>query len=165
MSSSESEMYLVISWRLYARVKANWFIRLCFQQRWLIAFCGGLKTGYACVRLWLHWTKPNMTTSWPRSPLRHLRDSGDNFKAFYKLSKCCRCTSATTLVSVRDTEGFRTALMALTERRTLWQRITPIPSPRQLVALHTYLHYFAPAFWWHIHNIRTTRVLHSSQGL
>jgi len=33
-------------------------------------------------------------------------------------------TSATTLVCVRNTRVFRTALMALTEPRTLWRRIT-----------------------------------------
>jgi hypothetical protein len=32
-SSSESEIYMVISWRLYAGVKAYWLNRLRFQQR------------------------------------------------------------------------------------------------------------------------------------
>ena len=70
-------------------------------------------------------------------------------------------SSATTLVSVWNTEVFRTALTALTEPRTLWRRITRYPSPRRRVALHTHLHYYAPG----IRTIRTTRVLHSSQGL
>jgi len=47
--------------------------------------------------------------------------------------------SATTLVSVRNTGVFRTALTALTEHRTLWRRITCYPSPRRQVPLHTYL--------------------------
>jgi len=70
-------------------------------------------------------------------------------------------SSATTLVSVWNTWVFRTALTALTEPRTLWLRITHFPSPRRQVALLTYLHYFVPG----ICTIRTTRVLHSSQGL
>jgi len=40
-------------------------------------------------------------------------------------------------------------------------RIRRYPSPRRLVALNTYLHYFAPG----ILTIRSTCVLHSSQGL
>ena len=70
-------------------------------------------------------------------------------------------TSATMLVSVWNTRVFRMALTALTEPRTIWQRITRFPSHRRRVVLHTYLHYFAPG----IRTIRTTRVLHSSQGL
>jgi hypothetical protein len=66
---------------------------------------------------------------------------------------------ATTQVALWNTRGFWTALTALTEPRTRWQRITRFPSPRQRVALQTYLHYFAPG----IHTIRGTRVLHSSQ--
>ena len=46
-------------------------------------------------------------------------------------------TSATTLVSVRNTQVFRTALMALTEPRTLWRRIPHFPSPGQRVVLHS----------------------------
>jgi len=69
-------------------------------------------------------------------------------------------TSPTNLVSVWNTRVFRTALTALTEPRTLWRRITRFPSPRRRVALHTHLHYYAPG----IRTIRTTRVLHSSQG-
>jgi len=45
--------------------------------------------------------------------------------------------SATTLVSVRTTRVFRTALTALTEPRTLWRRIRPYPSPSRRVALHS----------------------------
>jgi len=62
--------------------------------------------------------------------------------------------SATTLVSVWDTQVFRKALTALTEPRTLWRRNTHFP-------LHTYIHYFAPG----ICTLRTTRGLHCSQGL
>ena len=69
--------------------------------------------------------------------------------------------SATTLVSVRNTQVFRTALMALTEPRTLWRRITRYPSPRRRVALHTY----SFTLWWCLRTIRRTCVLHSSQGL
>jgi len=69
--------------------------------------------------------------------------------------------SATTLVSVWNTRVFRTALTAQTEPLTLWRRITCYPSPRRRVALHSYMHYFAPG----IRTIRTTHVLHSSQGL
>jgi len=46
--------------------------------------------------------------------------------------------SATTLVSVRNTRVFPTALTALTEPRTLWRRITRYPSPRWRVALHSF---------------------------
>jgi len=63
-------------------------------------------------------------------------------------------TSWTTLVSVWNTRVFRTALTALTEAHTLWRRITRFP-------LHTHLHYYASG----IRTVRTTRVLHSSQGL
>jgi len=47
--------------------------------------------------------------------------------------------SAMTLVSVRNTRVFRTALTALTEHRTLWRRTIRYTSPRRRVALHTYL--------------------------
>ena len=47
--------------------------------------------------------------------------------------------SATTLVSVRNTWVFRTALTALTEHRTLRRRNTRYPLRRRRVALHTYL--------------------------
>ena len=43
----------------------------------------------------------------------------------------------------------------------LWRRMSSFPSPRRRIALHTYLHYFAPG----IPSIRTTRGLHSSQRL
>jgi len=46
-------------------------------------------------------------------------------------------TSATTLVSVRNTQVFRTALTALTEPHTLWRRISRYPSRRRRVALHS----------------------------
>jgi len=45
--------------------------------------------------------------------------------------------SATTQAAVWDTRVFRTALMALTEPRTLGRRITRYPSPRRRVALHS----------------------------
>jgi len=66
--------------------------------------------------------------------------------------------SATTIVSVRNTQVIQMALMALTEPHTFWGRIP-------YFLLHIYLHYFAPGLWWRIHTIRTTCVLHSSQGL
>jgi len=50
-------------------------------------------------------------------------------------------TSATTLVSVRNTRVFWTALTALTEPCTLWRRITRLPSPRRRVVLRTYILY------------------------
>jgi len=46
-------------------------------------------------------------------------------------------SSATTLVSFRNTRVFRTALTALTEPLTLSRRIRRCPSPRQRVALHS----------------------------
>jgi len=70
-------------------------------------------------------------------------------------------TSATTLISFRNTRVFRTALTALTEPRTLWRRITRCPLPTRQVALHTY----SFTLWWCLRTIRRTRVLHSSQGL
>ena len=57
--------------------------------------------------------------------------------------------SATTLVSVRNTQLFWMALMALTEPRTLWQRIAWYPSPTQRVTLHTYLLYFVVTLTHH----------------
>ena len=47
-------------------------------------------------------------------------------------------TSATNLLSIRDTRVFLPALTALTEPGTLWQRIKCDPSPEWRVALHTY---------------------------
>jgi len=47
-----------------------------------------------------------------------------------------RPSSARTLVSVRNTRAFQTALMALKEPRTLWRRITLFPSPRRHVWVH-----------------------------
>jgi len=70
-------------------------------------------------------------------------------------------SSATTLVSVRNTRVFRTALTAPMEPHTLWQRITCYLSPRQRVAFHAY----SSTLWWRLRTIRRTRVLHSSQGL
>jgi hypothetical protein len=70
-------------------------------------------------------------------------------------------TSATTLVSVWNTRVFRSAQMALTKPHTLWRRITRFPSPWRRVTLHTHRHYYAPG----IRTIRTTCVLHFSQGL
>jgi len=60
-------------------------------------------------------------------------------------------TSATTLVSVRNTRVFRTALMALMEPRTLWLRIPRYPSPGRRVALHSiskmYFSYLSERMW------------------
>jgi len=78
---------------------------------------------------------------------------------------CTVSTSATTLVSFRNTQVFRMALTALKEPRTLWWRITNFLSLRWKVVLHTNLFYFVPRMWWRIHTIRMTRVLHSSQEL
>jgi len=47
-----------------------------------------------------------------------------------------RNTSATTLVYVRNTRVSRTALMALTEPRTLWRGITRCPSPMRRVQVY-----------------------------
>jgi len=46
--------------------------------------------------------------------------------------------------------------MALTEPRTLWRRITRSPSPRQRVALHTYLLYFVVRYTHHQNNMCVT---------
>jgi len=60
-------------------------------------------------------------------------------------------SSATTLVSVRNTRVLRTALTALTEPRTLWRRITRYPSPRRRVALHSiskmYFSHWSERMW------------------
>jgi hypothetical protein len=48
-------------------------------------------------------------------------------------------TSATTLVPVRHTKVFQSALIALTERHTLWWNNSSFPSPRWGIKLHTYL--------------------------
>jgi len=65
-------------------------------------------------------------------------------------------SSATTLVSIRNTRVFRTALTALTEPRTLSPRITRYLSRCTRTSC---------MFWWHIRTIRTTHVLHSSHWL
>jgi len=90
MSLSESKIYIVIGSRPYAKVRAYWFNRHHFQQRWLIALCGAVNT--RCARVWLrfHRTPPNMTTSLSRSPLWHLRYSRYHVKTIQKLSNCCR---------------------------------------------------------------------------
>jgi hypothetical protein len=101
-------------------------------------------------------------------------------------------SSGTTQVSVWHTRVFQTALMALAEPSTLWQRIKRDPSPKQRVMLHTSIAaaiipclmflrrvalyimlaalasgflYFASGMWWRIRTIRMTRMIHSSQGL
>jgi len=58
-------------------------------------------------------------------------------------------SSATTLVSVRNTRVLQMALTALTAPRTLWLRITCYLSPRRRIALHTYFHHFVVTFMHH----------------
>jgi len=60
---------------------------------------------------------------------------------------------------------FQMTRTALLEPHTLGQTISCFLSPWRLVALHTCLLYLAPRKWWCTHTIRTTCVLHSSQGL
>jgi len=48
------------------------------------------------------------------------------------------------------------ALTALTERRTLWGRITCYPSPRRWVALHTYLLYIVVTYTHHQNDMCVT---------
>ena len=67
-------------------------------------------------------------------------------------------SSATTLVCVRDTQVFQTAL---TEPHTLCWRITRYRPPRRWVSLYMY----SFTLWWRLCTIRRTRVLHSSQGM
>ena len=70
---------------------------------------------------------------------------------------------ATTIVSVRNTRVFWTALMALTDIRTIWRRSTLFLLPSWCVGLCTYyLHYFVHRW---VRAIRTTRVIHSWEGL
>jgi len=77
----------------------------------------------------------------------------------------CVVASASSPVSIRNVQAFRMTLTAVMEPRTLWRRIKCFPSPKRRVALHTYLLYVAPSMEWRIRSIRTTCVLHSSQGL
>ena len=67
------------------------------------------------------------------------------------LASITSLSSATTLVSVRNTRVFRTALMALTEPYTLCWRITPYRSPRRRVALHSiskmYISHWSERMW------------------
>jgi len=65
-------------------------------------------------------------------------------------------SSATTLVSVRNTRVFQTALTALSEHRTLWWRTNRYPSLRQGVALHTYLLYCVMKYKHHQNNTCVT---------
>jgi len=74
-------------------------------------------------------------------------------------------TSAATILSYRNTKVFRMALMGHMESRTLWQKLTHIPSARQQVALHTFLVYLPSRMWCHIRTIGTRCVLHLLQGL
>jgi len=48
-----------------------------------------------------------MTTSWSRSPLQHLRYSGDNIKKLHKLSKSCgsRCGSILIVLQIHDCQN------------------------------------------------------------
>jgi hypothetical protein len=62
------------------------------------------------------------------------------------------------IVSVRDTQVFQSPLIALTEPHPFWWRYTPFPLRMSLL-------YFVPERRWRIRTIRTTRILHSSQGL
>src|SRR5882757_3145972 len=62
-----------------------------------------------------------MTTSWSRSPLRHLRYSRDNVKPLHKLSNCCwwRCRSAIICLWLNDNRnpqfGCAVLLISFTE--------------------------------------------------
>ena len=60
-------------------------------------------------------------------------------------------SSATTQVSVRNTQVFRTALTPLTEPHTLWRRIRRYPSPRGRVAVHSiskmYFSHWSERMW------------------
>jgi len=79
--------------------------------------------------------------------------------------KCLLVTSATTLVSVRNTPLFQIALTAMTEPRTLLRGITLVLSPRRRVVMQTDLLYCASEMWWGLCTIKTTYVLQSSPGL
>ena len=73
------------------------------------------------------------------------RDGGSRWKqygGFEQLWEIRSRTSATTLVSVRNTRVFRTALTALTQHSTVWRRIPCYPSPWPHVAFHRYILYF-----------------------
>jgi len=89
---SESDFYMVIRWGGYIEgVKANEFNWLRFLNRWWIVLHSGCKTGYTHIRLWVPRTQSHITSHGPRSPLRHLRYSGENIKVLPKLAKFCGC--------------------------------------------------------------------------
>jgi len=96
MSCTESEIFMVISWRRYPGVKAYWFNTLHLLHGWRMTLWGGLMTGYAHFQPKLHQKKPTKTIFWSRSPLWHLRYSMDHLTTLQMLSKrCwCRCRSA-----------------------------------------------------------------------
>jgi hypothetical protein len=54
MASSESDIYMVISWRHHAAVKVHWLNRLRFQQWLRIGLYGGIKPGYSPVGRRVH---------------------------------------------------------------------------------------------------------------
>ena len=69
---------------------------------------------------------------------------GEIWSSTWGLHQASKTSSATTIVSVRITRVFRTALTALMEPCALWRRYTHCPSPRWCMAFHTYLLNFAP---------------------
>jgi len=101
----------------------------------------------------MHTFSPNCwSSSWASQDLVRLftpRVLMNAPKASCKMSAMQGMPSAMTLVPVRNTRVFRTALTALTEHCTLWRRITCYPSPRRWVALHTYLLYSVVTYTHH----------------
>jgi len=94
-------VYVDMLGRLYAAVEPDEFNRLRIMHECLIGLRSGRTTQYHRVRLWLPRTEPKITTSWSRSPLRHLGYSGDNVKTLDTLSRCCLCRCGCIIIWVQ----------------------------------------------------------------
>jgi len=75
---------------LYSLVRACRFTRLRGVVRWRMGHCVGPERHYPFVWLWFLGYQPQLTTSQSRSPLHHLRLSGDDIKGQNTLSTCCQ---------------------------------------------------------------------------
>jgi len=124
-------------------------IKLCYVVPWwlnkmgfkLINLCSNLVPVWACnIQRGLLLQHTSFKISFVRASNAIHQMLFCCIVVFPYFSIICQCgpsanafatTSATTLVSVRNTRVFRTALTALTEPRTLWRRITRYLPPRR----------------------------------
>jgi len=103
------------------------------------------------------WSNPGLLACYPVLLLT-LAVAGNMSRLFLTQKTA---TTAITIVSIRSTWVFRTAL---TDHHTLWWKSTHLPSPRCQVALLTYLLHFTRRMWWCMSTIRMTPVVDLLQG-